>query len=248
MDAGSWWRGVSVALPYYGQQRESGGVVPVVQTAAGGALGSERNALLQRLPVAIWTFRTFMDVGAPALPISASAQRTAAGVRVTLGGFPDEARVTRAAMLVKGGWLVLPDDVQERTLSAMPRRLPADRTSPEKPRPAPPLGERDAGAWRAEFQLRFKMAEAPGAWAPGAIGTQMRMYPGARGATDSPGALLEMPGAAERTGSLDALAATGKWAIVHLKVEGWPADYSVSWPAKYTHTRILRLAVPLEER
>jgi hypothetical protein len=254
VEAGSWWRGASASGVYLGDERGGGGIVPVMQAAAGGELGSERSAPLRRLPVAIWTFRTFLDLGAPALPLGASAERTAEGVRITLGNFPEGARVTRAAVQVKDGWLGLPGDTaRERRLGREARRLrgsggPEELAEPDEIGPARALGETRAGVWGGTFPASTISPEAPAAWSPGGWSQSGRLFYPSRTPTDSPGPLLDMPGPAERTGALDALAATGRYAIVHLKVESWPPDVSLSWPAKYAHTRILRLAVPLEDR
>jgi hypothetical protein len=249
VDPGSWWRGVSAALTSFGDERGGGGVVPVTQAAAGGELGSDRSAPLRRLPVAIWTFRTFFDVGSPALPLAASAERTGEGVRITLGNFPAGARVTRAAVQVADGWLTLPgESVRERRLGREDRVLRGDADREEPPEPAIPLGEHRDGVWGATFSSSTISADAPGAWSPGGWNQTARLYYPSRTVTDSPGPLLDMPGPAERTGALNALAATGRYAVVHLKIESWPADFSLSWPAEYAHTRVLRLAVPLEDR
>jgi hypothetical protein len=241
VDPASWWRGVSAAVVNPG--RGGGGVVPVVQAAAGGALGSERSGPLRRLPVAIWTFRTFFDIGTPPLALTAAAERTPGGVRVTLGNFPAGARVVSAAVLVREGWLALAED-PAREVAPGPERDGASLGSPA-------LGEQGDGSWSATFPADSPAGEAPAAWSPGLRALSARGWASlsvSGGAADAPGALLGLPGPAEHTAAMRALSASGRYAIVHLNVESWPPDFGLSRPATSSHTRVLRLAVPLEDR
>jgi hypothetical protein len=170
-------------------------------------------------------------------------------VRITLGNFPKGARVTRAAVRLADGWLTLPEETEgDWPLARPPRELRRDPERENPPPPSPPLGEERDGRWAATFPRAGISAEEPRAWSPAISGQSARLFSGTRSVTDSPGPLLDMPGPSERTGAMGALAATGRYAVVHLKVEGWPADFALSWPAEYAHTRILRLAVPLEDR
>jgi hypothetical protein len=231
IEPGSWWRGAAPEMGFGVSQHAGGGIVPILQAAAGGDLGSRRAAPLARLPLAIWTFRSFMDLGAPELPLAATLNRVGSDYSITVAGLPPESRVIAAAVRVPVEGAPQASLWIEAAGSTPPQRRSVSGVMEEPSvllAPQAPVGRQEGGAWTAEFPRASAGAAAASGW------TWAQSFD-------------PLPGVAERTQAIEALVASGRWAMVGLVVDNWPAEPVLSWSARYRHTRILRLLIPLEE-
>lgn len=261
-DPASWWRGQSVVNPYFmfGDFRNAKSVVPTVQAAAGGQLGSERGNPLVQLPMGLWTFRSLADASIPRDAITGAAiaghiRETTEGYRVLVTGLPDGARVTGAALKLKGRWLTLetPEPVVEPVPpkpGTVPIYVPPRQGSPVIPSRKASIGDSEGTNWRALFEGANTSPVAPKAWnnpPPDPNQPVYWGYPGMNQGVDlRPGPLLDLAGPDRRSLAVERYIETGEWAAVYLNLSDCPVDLRLQWPADGEHTMVVRLLVPLE--
>jgi hypothetical protein len=94
VDPASWWSGVSVRYPYAGQGQRGRAPLPMLQQAAGGELGSTRGNPVSQLPMAQWTFRTFIDHSLHGVLLRARIVPDEAGGEVTITGIPEGSAIS----------------------------------------------------------------------------------------------------------------------------------------------------------
>ena len=191
--------------------------VTTQQAAAGGAEGSGRGNPLEAIGLSLWTFRAFIDQSRVACGVSAAVDRDGEGWRVRVTGLPEGASVMRTLLRIG----------EDRFTSVVPL--------------APEDGSCDWVVGDAPSEDGVLNAWYRAGWSEGAYGTV-----GPR-SFERPGLAASLPGAIDRTVSIDERVATGGYAAVHLHVTDWPTDAPVDGSARSTRLAVLRLVVPLDE-
>jgi hypothetical protein len=244
-DATSWWRGVTAQNENQVSVPNGKSLLPIVQKAAGGASGSGRGGALTDLPVALWTFRTFVDESSPPASIRARIRETGEGWSVVIAGLPGKARVTTAALRVGDKWCTPTRESRVRngtTDPALPDAPSPGRASDLKP---DSVGSMDDGVWSASFPLRYADPLVPRMW--GALDVVAGYSFGPAPTDMRPGPLLDLYGPARRSRAIDKAVESARWGAVYLDVADWPVDTSVTWRSEGEQTRVLRVLVPLGE-
>jgi len=256
-DPTSWWRGVSIDYPWAQQSVGSGAaVVPTVQSAAGGAAGSERGNPLEAVPMGLWTFRTFADVSRPTpgfgpevTGITARIRQTPEGYSVFVAGLPSGVMVTQAALRTGLKWHNLtrppPEKPKPKSQPIVPQRLPAEPEEVRNPPPRP-VGTAGDTTWSAVFPDDYISAAAPAAWSNPPQDENTFYYPIQVAINRSPGPLLDIQGPLRRGLSVERRLESGRWAALYLNIERFPLDAALDWPSTSTHTCLVRLLVPLD--
>ncbi len=241
----SWWRGIAPPMYYWEGGGRGGAVVPVLQAAAGGEAGSTRGAPLTRMTVPIWTFRTMMDQSRERLNLQVRLTRDAQGWNATVLGLPAGAVVMDAALRDGAGWRLAVGAPQRQDPGAAMQNPNAaiNETLAGGPSEPAPIGAHDTGEWSGRFGPL--LPKVPYGWQSE---RGVSEYGGmAADTSDDPGPVLFLPGAFGRGSVVDHYAAGERHAAVYLRVDNWPAGPRLSWQARYSTTRILRLVIPLPQ-
>lgn len=223
-DRSSWWRGVSAIVEFGPRRQRAIGNVSTFQGASdgpGGGGANQRGNPLEAVGLGLWTFRTFMDHSRPACAIDATVDRDGDDWVLAVRGLPEGVRVRQATIRVGGVWYV-----------------PGD---------APPhqAGSVNAGRWVGRVSADGPLADAPVSWQRAGHGWMGGDDTGS--AIDRPGVAASLPGAIERSTSIDHRVASGRWAGVYLHLDGWASDAPIDWASRSSRTAVMRLVVPLDE-
>jgi hypothetical protein len=208
VDPASWWAGVSVRQPYRGEGPRGRAPLPMVQQAAGGKLGSTRGNPVHHLPMAQWTFRTFLDHSLHGAALRARVEEGDDGGRVTISGLPDGGTI-RTLLIRTGDGLY---------------RVHAQRS--------------DGDAWTGRYVANDVADEELLKFIPSEFGQRSRRNRLLPAALALPGPYGRAPAAQHRVDSRN-------WAALYLEVEGWPPHPIVNDAARYDHTLIARILIPL---
>ncbi len=220
-DQASWWRGVSSLAFFAGSQPRLSGTVTTTQDAAGGVYGSRRGNPLEKLPIGMWTIRSFLDRSQESATVGATVAREAGGWRVEVTDLPEGHGVSAAALRIGESWYDLGG-----TGAATGAR----------------------GVWSALAADSLQTTSAPAAWSfalPGeeGLGAETRPTRDARA-----GLAAQLPGASERALAIERRCRAGRWAAVYLGVEGAPGDVTIrDWTTTYHGAAVYRLLVPIDE-
>lgn len=229
IDPASWWRGCAAEEYWYGFGRGSQGqgVAPTMQAAAGGATGSRRGNPMQALPMALWTFRAFLDEAKPDVaPPRVRLRETGSGCHLVVTGLPDGCEVEFAEVRIGAGRYAATEPVVNKAGTGSPERLE-------------PVGKMEKGTWEADLPTRPWVDHL---WTPVLQATS----PQNQWSAYHPATGLSLPGPDRRTLAVSRMVEGGRYGAVLLSVRGWPGDPELARPAKYEHTRLLRLVVPVE--
>lgn len=237
VDRASWWRAASPRYVNYSAISASG-LTPISQRAAGGAEGSRRGGPLIDLPMAIWTFRTFADDSNPPTKITGRVRPVRGGWSVLLSGLPDGAQVKSAALRVDTRWVTMKREARVRTDgSGLPMKDASAQTGVTD-------SKIDAGVWAGMFPEQFADAAPPAAWS---ATDQYGYYEVQPEEEDRPGVALRLPGPTRRAKAIESLLAKNSHAALYVEVSGWPVDLAPRTKFEASHTRILRVVLPLQQ-
>jgi hypothetical protein len=187
------------------------------QAAAGEAEGSGRGNPVEAIGLSLWTFRAFLDQSRVVCGVSGAVDRDGERWRVRVTGLPEGARVSRALLRVGG----------DRFMAVAP--LSTEDGSWEWVVSDAPSDDGVLHAW-------YRAGLGEGAY--GAVGP---------GSLERPGLAASLPGAINRTLTIDERVASGRYAAVYLQVSDWPTDTPVDGSAGTPRSTVLRLVVPLDE-
>ncbi|MFT3686708.1 MAG: hypothetical protein QM783_17610 [Phycisphaerales bacterium] len=222
-DTSGYWRGVSVVetYSYRSSQRTSlVGDLPLRQHIS--ALDGSAAAVTlpdRGMPVRQWTLRTLHDHG----PASSTptAVFVVAGDRggFEIAGLPKGARITSAAAQQATGWSLLTAETPTGGKTRLKVSSSATDSLPPWHQKPPPI--------------------------PGDEQQRAYTYPSYN--ESPPASFLYLDGARRRTAAFDAMAATGDYAVVHLRVDA-PSDITTPMPHRSRSTFIYRIAVPITQQ
>lgn len=221
---GAWWRGISPLSASQGGRANFAAIISRQGTLDGGRL---RGNTLMPIRMGQWTCRALLDRAAVTNQESDSLPevrvfKTGDGWSVEIGDTAN-GRVSTAALLANGRVIQL---------------IAEDKTNPGATTRYTAAGMPETPPENASYRML-------GPWETVAFDRDYEYVPYRR-AGQSHGAAFSLPGSRDRTASIEAMCATGKWACVYLLIEDMKPDKETVGEVRASVEAIVRLVVPVE--